>query len=312
MVKRRSLGGCALVALLCVTLAGCSGSGAKAQGKTSARATATTLPTPTVTPFPTSIVAPTVASQITICSTALFTQSQMSYGQQGDIIIGALDFQSPYYPGFQLPSNLPLAPYKVDGSAIGGKGGPGSWNGLPMSNPANGFAVMLCNASATQTHTLTSVTMKVASFTSYSGALNEVRTCAMVYSRQGMAGGGCGGASAYDMQLTGTFPANAPAGTEITMQSGATDGEVLPVTLKPNQTLLIVLAPTLPQLSGTYSYQAGVSIDGGGVVYPAGGTPPALWAPVTHSWNGDNCNSAAMQSQIPPATNPPTYYICPA
>ncbi|HEX6820191.1 MAG TPA: hypothetical protein VF120_17580 [Ktedonobacterales bacterium] len=314
MVRRRWLGGCALVALLCMTLAGCGGSGAKAQGKTSAHATATKLPTPTITPFPTDIVAPTVPSQVTNCSTALFTQAQMSYGQQGDVLFGGLDFQAPAYPGFQLPSSLPLAPYKVDGSAIGGKGGPNtSWNGFPLSNPSNGFNFMLCNSSATQTHTLSHVSMKVVSFTSYSGTLNEVRTCTMVYSRQGMAGGGCGGASAYDMQLVGAFPANAPTGTEITMQNSGSGGNVsLPATLAPNQMLYIVLQPTLPQLSGTYSYQVGVSIDGGPVAYVAGGTPPALWAPVTHSWSGDNCNSSSMQSQIPPATNPPTYYICPA
>lgn len=313
MVRRRLLGGCALVALICVTLAGCGGSGAKAQGKTSARATATRLPTPTITPFPTDIVAPTVPPQVTICSPALFTQSQQSFGQQGDVLVGALDFQAPAYPGFQLPSSLPLAPYKVDSSAIGGKGGPNSsWNGFPLSNPSNGFSFMLCNSSQTQSHTLSSVTLKVASFTSYSGALNEVRTCAMVYSRQGMAGGGCGGASAFDMQLTGAFPASAPAGTQITLQNDPSTNVGLPVTLAPNQFFGIVIQPTLPQLSGTYSYQVGVAIDGGAISYVSAATTPALWAPVTHSWDGANCTSPAMQAQIPPATNPPTLYICPA
>ena len=313
MVKRRFLGGCALLALIFATLAGCGGSGAQTLAKTSARPTATKLPTPTFTALPTDIVAPTVPSQVTLCSTALFTQTQMSYGQQGDIIVGALDFQEPAYPGFQLPSTLPLAPYKVDGSVIAGKGGPNSsWNGLPLSNPSNGFSLMLCNASATQTHTLSSMTLKVASFAPYSGILNEVRTCAVAYSRQGMGGGGCGGASAFEMQLVGAFPANAPAGTEITLRSDASTNVSLPATLQPNQILDIVITPTLPQLSGTYSYQVGVSVDGGPVSYVSGGTPPALWAPVTHSWDGGNCTSAAMQALIPSATNPPTFYICPA
>lgn len=306
MARRRLLYGCALVALSCVILAGCGASTGKTLGKT----TPGVLPTATVTPWPTDIVAPTVPPQVTPCSTALFANQRMGYGQQGDIIVGALDFQPPTYPGFQLPTNLPLAPYEVNGP-IGGKGNGGPY-ALPLSNPGKGFALMLCNSSATQTHTLSSVTMKVASFTPYSGTLNEVRECAMVYSRQGMAGGGCGGAAAFDMQLTGAFPTSAPTGTVITMQNSGSSNLSLPVTLQPNQILFILLGPTLPSLSGTYSYAAGVSIDGAPVTYAPSGTTPALYAPVTHSWDGNNCASSAMQSQIPPATNPPTYYLCPA
>lgn len=312
MVRRELVRGCAVVALLCVVLTGCAGAKSKAIGKTTAHPTATTIPTATPGATPTDPgTAPTVPPQTTACSTALFSSQPNGYGQQGDIIVGALDFQAPAYPGYQLPANLPFAPYKVDAS-FGGKGGAAP-DGLPLSNPSTGFGLFLCNASATQTHTITSVMLKVAAFTSYSGTLNEVRACSQVYSRQGgTSGGGCGGAAAYDMQLTGAFPASAPVGTEITMQNSVSSNASLPATLQPNQTFYIVLGPTLPQLSGTYSYQAGLGIDGAPAAYISGGTTPALYAPVTHTWDGSNCLSAAMQAQIPPATNPPTAYICPA
>jgi hypothetical protein len=311
-MRRELVRCCALLALLCVMLAGCAGSKPKAVGKLTTHPTATTIPTATPgAPTPTDIVAPTFPPQTTACSTALFSNQSLGYAQQGDIIVGALDFQAPSYPGYQLPANLPFAPYKVD-TSFGGKGGAGP-AGLPLSNPSTGFGLFLCNASATQTHTITSVTLKVAAFTPYSGTLNEVRACAMVYSRPGgTSGGGCGGGAAWDMQLTGAFPASAPVGTEITMQNSVSSNTSLPATLQPNQTFYIVLSPTLPQLSGTYSYQAGLGIDGAPATYISGGTTPALYAPVTHSWDGGNCLSAAMQAQIPPATNPPTAYICPA
>ena len=38
---------------------------------------------------------------------------------------------------------------------------------------------------------------------------------------------------------------------------------------------------------------------------------PMLLAPVAHVWNGQACTAASMLAQIPPATNPPTPYICP-
>ncbi len=53
-------------------------------------------------------------------------------------------------------------------------------------------------------------------------------------------------------------------------------------------------------------------MDGGQLVYGTTGTTPAFFAPVAHAWDGQYCTSSAMQAQIPPATNPPTYYLCPA
>ena len=39
---------------------------------------------------------------------------------------------------------------------------------------------------------------------------------------------------------------------------------------------------------------------------------PYLAGPIAHSFTGAACNSPAMLAQIPPATTPETYYICPA
>ena len=40
-------------------------------------------------------------------------------------------------------------------------------------------------------------------------------------------------------------------------------------------------------------------------------TPATLLAPVAHEWSGEACTTSALQSQIRPATRPPTYDLCP-
>ncbi len=48
-----------------------------------------------------------------------------------------------------------------------------------------------------------------------------------------------------------------------------------------------------------------------GTPLPFTGEGSLLLAPVAHVWNGQACTSSGMLAQIPPATNPPTSYICP-
>jgi hypothetical protein len=296
----------ALCGLLGTTLAGCGVSTTQGAPQAStpspsptATATATTTPTATATPY---------AGQP--CSAQDFTNGGVKYIQQGDMLVGVLDFQPPTYPGYQLPEGLPLAPYKVSPDIVGKP-----VSGHALSNPNTGFAFSICNASASHSHVLSEVGLKILAFTPYSGHLNEVRECGMVYSRQdGPKGGGCGGGSAFDMTLAAVFAANAGQGAVAIASSNPATSEVgvLPVTLAPGHGIFIAITTTLPTAPGTYSYGVGVAVDGGQLVYGTTGTTPALFAPVAHAWDGQYCTSSAMQAQIPPATNPPTYYLCPA
>lgn len=295
----------ALCGLLGATLAGCGVSTTQGAPTPSpspsptATATATTAPTATATPL---------AGQP--CSAQDFTNGGLKYVQQGDMLVEVLDFQPPTYPGYQLPEGLPLAPYKVSPDVVGKPVA-----GRALSNPSKGFAFSICNASASHSHALSQVALKILSFTTYTGHLNEVRMCGAVYSRQdGARDGGCGGGAAFDITMTAAFAANAGAGAVATAAIDPTNNSLgpLPVTLTPGHGLFILITPTLPTAPGTYSYGVGVAMDGGQLVYGTTGTTPALFAPVAHAWDGQYCTSSAMQAQIPPATTPPTYYLCPA
>src|SRR5258708_5561800 len=139
---------------------------------------------------------------------------------------------------------LALAPYSGSPDAAG-KRSPA----LPLSDPSTGFAFSICNASATHSHVLSQVALKILSFTPYSGHLNEVRMCGMVYSRQqGARGGGCGGGSAFDITMTAAFAANAGAGAVATAAIDPTNNSLgpLPVTFLPGHGLFILITPPLP------------------------------------------------------------------
>lgn len=295
------------LALLIVValLSGCGSSGV-VEGK-SANAHASPSPTPTLTPIATWTPRPTPTATVfgSPCNAGDFGVNATTAVKYGDLLVSALAFQGPSYPGYQLPDNLPLAPYKVVGNISEGK---------PLSNPGGGFSFMICNTSTSHTHIIHRVTMKLATFASYSGQLNEVRACTPAYSRQGMSGGGCGGASAYDMSLQVGFPPSASVGMEVDAQpqdaSGPTGGD-LGITLVPGRGASILLSSTLPTTPGTMTFSGGIAVDSQPLSYPAPTSPGALYAPVAHKWTGDACTTSAMQSQIPPATTPPTYYICP-
>jgi len=230
------------------------------------------------------------------CTREAFTAQGETVARVGDILLGQLDFNSGY-PGYVLPDDLRLAPYQLGGDAIGP---------LPdLSNPAPGVAFKLCNASATQSHVVSAIAIRIDSFASYSGHLNEIRLCAPVYSRQGMRGGGCGGGFPFDVNLAAAFAAGASTGD-------VANADFKPITLSPGKEIVVSVTLTLPTALGTYAFRGGIALDSGAVTYPADPAPPALYAPVAHEWSGQNCTRPDMLAQIPLATTPPTYYICPS
>jgi hypothetical protein len=300
-----------LLALLAgiLALAGC---GSSSIARPAARAVPTATSTPTVAATTTPATTPPIQTSFEgPCTPDTLNGPNAFPGRIGDLLVGQLSFQEPAYPGYVLSESLALAPLKITSvrNVI---------QGQPMSNPgvfqgAQGFAFTICNASATQPHVLAHVAVKIHAFAPYTGHLNEVRTCALSYSRQGMQGGGCGGASANDVYLKGAFAANAGLGAVAptdTMQSSNVGP--LPITLAPGEGINIVASATLPTVPGTYDFVVGVALDGGTLTFPSGPTMSALYAPVAHEWSGENCTRPEMLAQIPPATDPPSYYICPS
>jgi hypothetical protein len=288
---------------LLLTLAGC-GAGASASSANS----------PTVSPTPASPLAPTPLPTVdptqlpqachdiapAVRAGGLFASAQARLGNVS-------------YPHVHLPEGTPLKPLHV----------PGVNPQLPSDAPTNpdlrtlggGYVVALCNGSA-QPHTIHAVAVRLESVTPYTGQLNEWVFCAAPYTRSfRTGGGGCGGGPGQDEYLQGAFAPTAPPGTVVaTTQTPGIPSDrygKLPWTLPPGETILIDVGIVPPTAAGYYTFAFGLAIDGATPAF-AVVAPATLLAPVAHEWTGEACLAPEMQSQIPPATNPPTFYLCPA
>ena len=217
------------------------------------------------------------------------------------------------YPHVHLPEGTPLKPLQV----------PSVNPQLSSDAPTNpdlrawggGYVVALCNGSA-QPHTIHAVAVQLESVTPYTGQLNEWVFCAAPYTRSfRTGGGGCGGGPGQDEYVHGAFAPTALPGTviETTQTPGIPSDRygTLPWTLPPGATILIDVGIVPPTAAGYYTFAFGLAIDGAMPVFAAV-APATLLAPVAHEWTGEACLAPEMQSQIPPATNPPTFYLCPA
>jgi hypothetical protein len=244
----------------------------------------------------------------------------------GLVVVKEVQLGNTAYPKARLADNAAQAPLVVDRT--------GNHPGADPAHPTNpflyemrgGYWLAICNMSTTP-HTIGRVDVRLDSVTPYTAQLNEWDECSSIYSRTfGVQGGGCGGANLQDEYLHAPFAANVTAGTTVTAtQTGTGDSGLkgngmygpLPVTLQPGQvmTIDVGMGPDGPgyqafSIAGTYIFSFGLGVDGQAPVF-ALSSPPTLLAPPAHEWNGQACTSAAMQAQIPPATNPPTFYICP-
>lgn len=290
--------GLSTLLLLALALSAC--------GQTTAPNTASvTTPAATATTGPTDTPAPTA----TPTPVGAYCSAPGAFGSAVGKV-GDLAFDAPktldMYPALKLPDGLALTPLKVGDPAKSA-----SASGWPVANIRQ-YALNVCNTSTAASHVLRSVSVKLDAFTPYTSQLNVTHVCATVYTRQGMVGGGCGGGmSGADVQLTATFASSA-VGTvaPTTLDNGASAGSSL-VTIAPGRVIQIWVTINPPADAGTYAFRVGFALDGAATTYPTSATPAILQAPVAHEWNGDACLSSSMQSQIPPATTPPTYYICP-
>jgi hypothetical protein len=219
------------------------------------------------------------------------------------------------YPKVHLPDGTPQKPLLVPYPPQLPSDAPTNPN--LSERTAGGYVLVVCNGS-TQPHQIQGVVVRLDSVTPYSGLLNEWSFCAAPYTRSGPpngGGGGCGGGPAEDEYMHAAFAPSAPVGTVVTTtQTPVLRSDrygPLPWTLPPGQTILIDVGIVPPSAPGFYTFAFGLAIDGVSPIF-APVAPATLLAPVAHEWTGEACKAPAMQSQIPPATNPPTYYLCPA
>jgi len=221
------------------------------------------------------------------------------------------------YPAVQLPDSSPLKPMAIDPQKLFGQDPPTNLN---LAETLGGYVFAVCNTSSTVSYTITGVSVRINQLAPYSGSLNAWNSCDGVYRSGSVQDAGCGGGPEFrDEYLHASFPANATNGASISAKqtgsaaTGPSDGShtgPLPIVLGPGKTLSFNVGLTPPQSSGIYTFAFGVVIGSAAPVYIAT-SKPTLLAPVAHKWTGSACKSPAMQSQIPPPTNPPTSYICP-
>jgi hypothetical protein len=170
--------------------------------------------------------------------------------------------------------------------------------------------VTLCNTTSA-THTVSGVTVSIAGFSPSSSAVNQWNPCDGPYNTATKtASGGCGGG--IGGPGIGYYAAALPSNTVGAMANiHPTNGSSpVPFSLKPNTSFSLVINVSGVTSQGTYTLTFGLSVDGeaSSALAPSDGS--FLIAPAAVAWTGRNCETPAMQGQIP-ASSQATYYVCP-
>jgi hypothetical protein len=310
-----------LAALTSITaLAGC-GAQSTAQNMPGATPSPAASATPSATPLPT--VDPTPLAQK--CGNGFPTMSATVVG--GLAVAQQTIFGNLAYPAKKLPDDLPLKPYQVQ--LPNGQPDPALVPVNPSLYKGGGYVIVICNISSVP-HTVKRIDARIAAVTPISVAPNVAPSCQGPYARQyGSIGGGCGGADYENEYMLAAFSPSAGVGATVTATQTdsntcqystgcVTNYGPLPVTLRAGQGMTIEIgmaslsnATPVFTTPGYYTFSFGVGVDGAAPVFAATSSQ-ALLTPSVREWTGDACLSSAMQAQIPPATTPPSYYLCPA
>jgi hypothetical protein len=302
----------AVAALLALGLAGCGGAISARTGAVTPQATATAAPT--VAAAPTATPLPPVA-----LPASCHNMNAGPYTQIGDLIVSAVDSHF-VNVAEQLPQGTPNRPLKISTNGQLPNINPGA---TPIAANGQGLTVFsVCNGSASQTASLQSVSVRIASFTPYSGALAGWNPCKDGYydANQQAAGGGCGGGYLANEYLRATFPSGAGVGDTTTGQmissAPAQPGDpnpypALPLSIAPGHVVSLAVTAAVPNNApGAYTLAFGLAIGSAAPAYFAT-TSPSLYAPIVQEWSGQNCTAASMKSQIPVSAPQGTLYICP-
>lgn len=280
-----------VTAILATLLTGCGASPTTAAIR---QPTATALATSTPT------LEPTLPPKSQPCYDTLRADPTSTH--LGDMVL-SVAFASPAAEFDQLPDNTPLKPLKVAVQQPTGPVPDPAWPHTILT--ATTVYVSMCNSSSTQSHTVSKIHMKIATFTPYTAQLNAWDFCSGVYERpSGVTPPNCGRPGfSSDVALQSTFSTTTP-GTI----ADATGN--YPISFPPNILHTIGVTFTVPATPGSYTFSLDAVSDVGTLPY-SNSTWPLLNAPIAHMWGGPECNTATMLTQIPAATNPPTPYICP-
>ena len=301
--------------LLALTLSACGGTTSKPTGGVVVAApTATATATAAATAQPTAKAA-TGGGLPTGCS----GMAGQSTTRIGDLVITSVT-KALDYPDWTIPPGTPNQPLRITQSATGSPasgsvevGAHGATDGF--------FTFMICNASTTQAHTLRSVSVRVASFTAYSGPLVVWAPCndgTYDAQTQTARAGGCGGGFGANEYLQASFPASAGVGAVVTAQvtstSPAGPGDpnpypALPLSVAPGHMVSMGAMLTVPTTPGSYAFAFGLAVDSTSTAYFST-SASEIYAPITQHWTGQNCTTTAMKAQIPAASQS-TLYICP-
>lgn len=312
---RRTLSVCALL-IVSALVVGCGVQSTSAPASTHVQSTATaTAPTPQPTVDPALLARcaaqPAPIGDITQAGEVLLFKSKLALG----------------YPAVQLPDQTPLKPLQVGTQVSGNALRTGVFPGAHPVNPGGiagttrtfDFVATICNGSASQSHTVQSVSVRIAALSPYSGKVNVWPGCDTAFSQQhpDVHTGGCGGGVETQEQFHALFPSGAQAGaTVVAAQTGFSpppdDPSIgpLPVHLAPGKGLSFLVSISIPDMVGTYSIGVGFQVDSAQTAFGQS-ADPMLFAPVAHTFTGSGCNTPAMLAQIPAATTPESYYICP-
>jgi hypothetical protein len=316
MEATRRTGAVLALVVICAAVAGC-GASPSTSSRASATATATALSSATSQPT----VDP---AALTRCPDQQETPSDVY--QAGDFLISK-PLSSLTGPAVRLPDQTPLKPLQVPLPVSNNALGPGQFAGAALANPGIlsgstrqiAFVALLCNDSASQAHVLQSVSVRIADFAPFPGQILAWPYCDMAFSRQhpNVYTGGCGGGYATEEQVQATFASGAQTGTTVlATQTGyddaspGVDATPLPLTIAAGKGIAVEVVVAMPDMQGTYTFSIGFQIDGAPTTYGPP-TDTLIAAPVAHTFTGASCNTSTMLAQIPPATTPETYYICP-
>lgn len=288
------------LAFLGTTLAGCGASSTPREG-------AVATPPPTITALPTVTAMPTSTTRPTATTGGKSGCTGDFYGQpQPTTAVGALSVTTPIpalqYPYSEVPASASSTkPYQVANGA----------QPNPPVNPSlgTGYVVVLCNETSTA-HTLTSLTVNIASFSATSGMVREWSVCnggEYDASSKQVIVGGCGGGLAVDDYLTATLPSDSTgASGSAFARSGYAN---LPIQIAPGHAFSLTVGVSGLTSQGMYSLKIGVAADHGTPVMLAPGSGGSFLIASAVQWTGKNCQTPAMQSQMPPASQP-TFYVC--
>lgn len=300
----------AATALLALTLAGCGGTATAQIAPTATRA----APTPTYLPYtpqPTAVP----GSQLMTCAglASNLPQQQLQHTQVGDALVtqyvNGLSFTT-----FQIPGVNASKPLALSGQ---NSLAPTATAVNPQLQGADGYYFSVCDTSTTNAVTVQAISVRIASFTPYTGALAAWNSCndgSYDASARQVSGSGCGGGLAVTDATQANFAANAGVGATVTSQlvngmGGQLTYSPFPATpVAPGHGFTFTAGITTPTIPGTYTFAIGVALGNAAPAYVTINAPIVI-APVTQKWTGQNCLSASMQAQIP--TSSQGYYVCP-